>query len=371
MVKSQRGTSRFTWNKAASEGVIEPRCRVLVLGIGGAGNHTVSRLMEDGLSGAECAAINTDLRDLNSIGSVRKVLIGEGITRGLSAGGSPEIGRAAAKESRLCIENLLENVDVVFIAVGLGGGTGTGAGPFVADIAHRKGAVVVGVVTTPFAAEKSRIGHATRALNEMRRVCDTVVVIDSNKLMKSAPRLPMTEAFGVADQMLANMIKGIVETLTTPSLINLDFADFKTIVRKGGIAVVGVGESDSSNRAEEAVRNALRNPLLNAHHARAKGALIHVSGDPNMTIEEANRVGEIVTETIGHNALVSWGARVNPHTEGALKVTVVMTGMRSPRMLSRFRNMMPGLYNIESSFSEPEKPLPVDLGLDQIENSED
>ena len=371
MVKPQRGTSRFTWHKTANEAISEPRCRIMVLGIGGAGNNIISRFVEDGLSGAECVAINTDLRDLNTTSATRKVLIGEKVTRGLSAGGNPEIGRAAVEESRPNIENLLENVDVVFIAVGLGGGTGTGAAPIVAEIARRKGAVVVGVAITPFSSETSRIRCATRALNEMYRVCDTVVVIDGIKLMELAPQLSISDVFRVADQILANTIKGIVETLTEPSLINLDFADFKTIMKKGGIAVVGVGESDAPNRAEEAVQKALRNSLLNVDYARAKGALIHVSGDLNMTIEEANRVGEIVTELIGHNALVSWGARTNLQTRGALKVTLVMTGVSSPYMFSGFTNMMPKLYDIESSFSELEKSLPIDLGLDQIENFED
>jgi len=343
----------------------------MVWGIGGAGNKAVSKLLEGGLMGAECVAVNTDLHDLNCINEARRILIGERVTRGLSAGGNPEIGRAAVEESKFYIESLLDNVDVVFITVGLGGGTGTGASPVVADIARRKGAVVVGVVTTPFSVEKSQIYHATRALNELRQVCDTVVIVDSNRILKSSPQLSTSEAFKVAVEMLANIIKGIVETLTEPSLINLDFSDFKAVMKKGGIAVVGVGESDAPNRAEEAVRNALRTPLFKTDCARAKGALIHVSGDPNMTVDEANRVGEIVTEMIGHKAVVSWGARVNHQSERALKVTVVMTGVRSPRLLGGFVSIMPKLYDIESSFSEPEKTLSIDLGLDQLENFED
>jgi len=195
-------------------------------------------------------------------------------------------------------------------------------------------------------------------------------VIDNNKLMQLVPQLPINEAFRVADQVLANMIKGIVETISAPSLINLDFADFKTIVRRGGVAVVGVGESDAPNRAEEAVRDALKSPLLDVDYVGATGALIHVTGDTQMTIEEANRVGEIVTEMMGNNALVIWGARVNPNTDGVLKVTLVMTGVHSPYVLSGFGTMVPQLYDIESC-SEPEKPLPIDLGLDQIENFEE
>jgi cell division protein FtsZ len=210
--------------------------------------------------------------------------------------------------------------------------------------------------------------YAATALTEMRRQCDTVVVIDNNKLMQLVPQLPINEAFRVADQVLANMIKGIVETISAPSLINLDFADFKTVVRRGGVAVVGVGESDAPNRAEEAVRNALRSPLLNVDYAGATGALIHVTGDSQMTIEEANRVGEIVTEMMDGNALVIWGARVNPEQDGKLKVTLVMTGVNSPHILSGFGAIAPKLFNLEP-YAEPEKPLDIKLGLYQLENS--
>jgi len=372
MAKSTTRAEQSTWLSEFPEGVPEPkRCRIVVLGIGGAGNNTVNRLMETGVASAECIAINTDLQHLNAVRATQKVLIGEKVTRGLGAGGDPKVGRAAIEESKRLIDALLNDVDVAFIAVGLGGGTGTAAAPVVADMARRKGAIVVGVVTTPFRIEKGRIEYAALALNEMRRACDTVVVIDNNKLMELVPHLPINEAFKVADQVLANMIQGIVETISAPSLINLDFADFRTIVRRGGVAVVGVGESDAPNRAEEAVRNALRSPLLDVDYAGATGALIHVCGDNQMTIEEANRVGEIVTEMMGHDALVIWGARANPSTDGFLKVTLVMTGVHSPKILSGFGTLMPKIYDIESAYSEPEKQLPVDLGLDQIESFEE
>jgi cell division protein FtsZ len=322
--------------------------------------------MDMGTAGAECIAVNTDALHLNASKAHRRVLIGEKLTRGLGVGGDPKLGRQAIEESRMTVEDLLSDVDIAFITAGLGGGTGTGGAPIVAEIARRKGAITVGVVTTPFRIEKGRNKYAAAALTEMRRHCDTVVVIDNNKLMQLVPQLPINEAFRVADQVLANMIRGIVETISAPSLINLDFADFKTIVRRGGVAVVGVGESDAPNRAEEAVRNALRSPLLDVDYAGATGALIHVTGDAHMTIEEANRVGEIVTEMMDTNALVIWGARVNPEHDGKLKVTLVMTGVNSPHILSGFGAIAPQLFNLEPH-TEHDRPLDVKLNLYQME----
>lgn len=362
---------QYTWHNIPHEGLRPPGyCRIVVVGVGGAGNNTITRLMEMGITGAEAIAINTDILHLNASRATQKFLIGEKTTRGLGAGGDPALGRAAIEESRKQIENLLTDTDIAFITAGLGGGTGSGAAPVVAEIARRKGAITVGVVTTPFRIEKGRIECAAQALTEMRRECDTVVVIDNNKLMKLVPQLPINEAFRVADQVLANMIKGIVETISAPSLINLDFADFRTIVKRGGVAVVGIGESDAPNRAEEAVRNALRSPLLDVDYFGATGALIHVSGDDHMTIEEVNRVGEIVTEMMSDNALVIWGARVNPDLAGVLRVTLVMTGVRSRHILSGFGTIAPQLFNLEP-YAEPEKPLGIDLGIPQIENFAD
>lgn len=340
-------------------------CRIIVVGVGGAGNNTITRLMEMGLTDTECVAINTDKQHLNATNATKKILIGEKTTRGVGAGGDPKIGKAAIEESRKRVGNLFNNVDVVFIAVGLGGGTGTGAAPVVAEIARRKGATVVGVVTMPFRIEKGRIQCATEGLREIQRKCDTVVIIDNDKLMGLAPHLPLNEAFKIADQVLANMIKGVVETISEPSLINLDFADFRTVVKKGGVAIVGIGESDAPDRAEEAVRNALRSPLFNIDYEGATGALIHVSGDDEMTIEEANRVGEIVTGMMGKNATVAWGARVNPDLAGALRVTLLMTGVPS-RVPSWLGIVMPQIYDMDP-YPELDEPLEIDLGLDQIE----
>ena len=359
---------KYAWHDATNAG-IRPLgyCRILVIGVGGAGNNAVTRLIEMGIAGAQCIAINTDALHLNASRAHEKILIGKKLTRGLGVGGNPRLGKAAIEESREGVEDLLTDVDIVFITAGLGGGTGTGAAPVIAEIARRKGAITVGVVTTPFRIEKGRVEYAAQALTEMRRQCDTVVVIDNNKLMLLVPQLPINEAFRVADQVLASMIQGIVEMISAPSLINLDFADFKTIVRRRGVAVVGVGESDAPNRAEEAVKNALKSPLLDVDYMGATGVLIHVTGDNQMTVEEANRVGEIITEMMDDNALVIWGARVNPELDGMLKVTLVMTGVKSPHLLSGFGTIAPQLFNLEPN-AEPEKPLDIKLNLHQMEN---
>lgn len=361
---------QFTQHKTSHKKVRKlGHCRIAVVGVGNAGNNTINRLIDMGATGVECIAINTDMQHLNAIRTTQKILIGENATRGIGSGRDPNVGRAAIEESRKQVEDTLSNVDVAFVAVGLGGGTGTGAAPVVAEIARRNGAIVIGVVTMPFRIEKGRIEYAAQGLTEMRRQCDTVVVIDNNKLRHLVPQLPLDEAFKVADQVLANTIKGLVETISEPSLINLDFSSFEAIVRKGGVAVVGVGESDAPDRAEEAVRNALRSPLLDVNYAGAAGALIHVTGDDQMTIEEANRVGEIVTEMMHNNALVSWGAKINPSLPGILRVTLVMTGIQSPYLVGGFGKIAPNLYDMDPQ-AEPEKPLQIDLNLDQLENFE-
>jgi cell division protein FtsZ len=363
---------QYAWHDATGKNISPPgHCRVIVVGVGGAGNNTVTRLMEMGIPSTETIAVNTDALHLAVSKADNKLLIGEKLTRGLGVGGDPKKGKAAIEESRKAVEDLLTEADIVFVTAGLGGGTGTGGAPMVAEIARKKGAITVGVVTTPFRIEKGRMKNATQALTELRRECDTVAVIDNNKLMQLVPQMPINEAFKVADQVLANMIKGIVETISTPSLINLDFADFKTIVKRGGIAVVGIGESDAPNRAEEAVKKALRSPLFDIDYAGATGALIHVTGDNQMTIEEANRVGEIVTEMMHNDALVIWGARVNPQASGTLRVTLVKTGVNSPNLLSGFGTIAPQLYNLEDFTNEPEKRLNIDLNLYQLENFED
>lgn len=313
------------------------QARILVVGCGGAGNNTVKRLMTIGIQGAECVAINTDRQHLAVTAAHRKLLIGERITRGLGAGGYPHVGQAAAEESAPQLTDLLRDADLVFIAAGMGGGTGTGSAPVVAEIAKRNDAIVVGVVTMPFALEKTRIDKAKVGLARLQENADTCVVIDNQKLMELVPDLPIEEAFGVADEVLAGMVKGITETITMPSLINLDYADVRSIICNGGVALVGLGEATGENRAEDAIKNALNSPLLEVEWNGATGALIHITGGPDMSLAEANHVGELVSGKMSTDANVIWGARVEPRLSGVLRVMLILTGVKSPQLLARSR----------------------------------
>jgi cell division protein FtsZ len=307
---------------------------IKIIGAGGAGNNTIDRLMKIGIKGAKCVAINTDHQHLDMVESHIKILIGKNLTRGLGAGGDPEIGREAAEESREDLTKVLRDSDLVFVTCGEGGGTGTGSAPIVAEIAKQEGAIVVGVVTLPFETEIGRIEKAKDGLAQLRQFVDTLVVIDNNRLLDIAPDLPIIEAFSVADEVLATMVKGITETISLPSLINLDFADVRTILSTGGVAIVGVGESiGKENRVEEAIDDALNSPLLDVSIEGAKGALIHICGGNDMTLAEANSVAKKISDSMDVNdSMVIWGARVSDEFEGYLRVMLLITGIKSPQI---------------------------------------
>jgi len=342
--------------------------RILVVGVGNAGSKIVALLTKE-IPDIKYMAIDTDIKDLNAVEVPHKILIGKRVVQGYGAKGNPEIGEKAIKESRKRMENFLIGTDVLFIVAGFGGGTGTGAASAVAEIARRNGATVIGIVVMPLKTEKERVKKALKGLAEIRKNCNTVIMIDNNRLVESLPRTSLNKTFKIVNSTLADMVKGIVEIVSGPSMINADFSNFETIIKDGGVATVGIGESNAPNRAEEAVRNALRNPLFNVSYENAKGALIHVSGDDHMTIEEVNKVGEIVSEMMNKNAVVTWSAKVNPNLTGMLRVTLMMTGMRSPRLPSGVEIMAKKIYNIDP-YPELGKALEIDLGLDQIENFE-
>jgi cell division protein FtsZ len=309
------------------------KAKIVVVGCGGAGNNTIDRLAQMGVRGALLMAVNTDKQHLAARQADKKVLIGYEITKGLGAGGYPEIGEQSAVEAKPALKDLLMDSDLVFVTCGLGGGTGSGSIPVVAEIAKSVGAVVVGAVTMPFKIERSRISKAKASLDKLRKHADSVIVIDNNKLLSYVPDVPMNEAFTVADEVMARMVKGITETISTPSLINLDFADVRTVMSQGqgkGIAMIGLGESDSRHRAEEAVKRALENPLLDVDYRGATGALVHIIGGEDLTLAEANHIGDMATSYLREDANVIWGARISPEYNGKVEVMVIMTGVHSP-----------------------------------------
>lgn len=309
------------------------QARMTVVGCGGAGQNMVDWLYNKGINGAQIIAVNTDLQDLKLKQADKKILVGKEVTRGLGAGGNPAKGAEAAKESISEIKDALKGSDMVFVCAGLGGGTGTGTAPIVSRVAKDMGAIVIGVTTMPFSIERARIDKAEFGLQQLRSVCDTVVVIDNNRLVKIAGQLPVKQAFAVANELVSVMIKGIVEIISTPSLVNLDFADVKAIMSSGGVATVGMGTSDTNRRVEEAVEEALANPLLDIDYTGASGALIHITGGEDMTLEEIDRAGQLITKSIHQDANVIWGARVDEAHSKRITVMSIMTGVRSAHIL--------------------------------------
>lgn len=305
--------------------------KIMVMGIGGAGNNSVNRICAMGVSGAELVAINTDRQHLGIISDdVTKLLIGKSVTNGLGAGAYPEIGAKAAEVSKAALEEILDGIDMLFITAGMGGGTGTGAAPVVAQIAKQQGAIVIAIVTYPFALERARLVKAEEGIDLMKDICDTVVVIDNNRLVELVPNLPMQDAFKVADEVIARTVRGITETITQPSLINLDYADIRTVMGSKGLSVIAVGESQSVNKVDEVVEDTLKNALLDVDITGATGCLVHITGGTELTLGEANAVGEMLTEQIDPNAAVIWGSRIDPTFENKIEVIAIFTGVKSP-----------------------------------------
>lgn len=311
------------------------KANIKVIGAGGAGNNMVSWLYKKGIQGAEVVATNTDKQHLDISEADQKFLIGTNLTKGLGCGGFPNKGSEAARESLQMIRDHLKGSDMIFICAGMGGGTGTGAAPVIASVAKEMGAIVIGTVTMPLDIEKARVDKAEFGLQQLRDKCDTVIVIDNNRLVTIAGNLPLRQAFAVANELVSTMIKGIVETIAVPSLVNLDYADVKAIMSEGGVSVIGIGESDTASRVDEAVKRALSNPLLDVSYEGATGALIHITGGEDLTLDEVNRVGEIVTEALDPDSTVIWGARISEDMKGKIRVMTIITGVTSPYVLGK------------------------------------
>ncbi|MBT5274365.1 cell division protein FtsZ [Candidatus Woesearchaeota archaeon] len=338
---SQEAVSSLSKDDEELEKVLANRkARIKVIGCGGAGNNTISRISEIGVTGAEIIAVNTDAQDLLNATADRKLLIGKDLTQGLGAGSDPRIGKDAAKESQKEIRESLQDAHMIFITGGLGGGTGTGCMPEIASIAKKLGILTVAVVTLPFEMEGVlRHENAMIGLEELEGLVDTLILIPNDKLIELAPDLPLHTAFKVADEILTNAVKGIAELITKPGLINLDFADIKAVMSSGGIAMIGLGESDTENRAVESVEKALNNPLLDVEVSGATGALINVMGGPDMTLDEARTVVENVTQRLDENSKIIWGAQLSPELQNSIRTMLVVVGVKSPQIFGPKRTM--------------------------------
>jgi len=310
--------------------------RIKVFGVGGGGGNTITRMREVGIKGCEMIAVNTDAQDLLYTNADYKILIGKELTRGLGAGSNPKVGEEAARESEHEIKKKISNTDMVFITCGLGGGTGTGAAPIIAEIAKKSGALVIGVVTFPFSIEgRKRIENANYGLERMEENVDTLIVIPNDKLLELAPELPLQTAFKVADEILTNAVKGITELVTKAGLVNLDFADIRAVMVNGGVSLIGMGESDSQDRAEEAVEKALENPLLDVDISNATGALVNIIGGPDLSLEEAKVIIKNVGEKLDPEAKLIWGAQLSEDMDKSIRVMVVVTGVKSSQITGR------------------------------------
>jgi cell division protein FtsZ len=323
-------------NKDLEEFLQSSLPKIYIFGVGGSGNNTLERMQKVGVEGANTIAVNTDAQALVRINADRKILIGKKTTKGLGAGSNPQVGASAAEESKDTISDICKKADMVFVTCGLGGGTGTGAAPVISKIAKEQGALTIGVATLPFAVEgKHRIENALDGLEKLKKEVDTLILIPNDKILEIAPDLPLNVAFQEVDKILTNAVKGITELITKAGIINLDFADLKTILTKGGMAMIGVGESivDKSTdaRAMEAVESALTSPLLDIDISSSKKALVNVLGGNDLTLKEAELIVETVASKINDDAHIIWGAMIDDNlAKKTVKVMVVIAGADIP-----------------------------------------
>jgi len=319
--------------------------KICVIGVGGSGNNTIGRLTSVGVEGAFTVSLNTDAQALIKVNSDKKVLIGKKTTKGLGAGSNPDVGASAAEESKDELLKLIEGKDLVFVTCGLGGGTGTGAAPVVARLAREQGSLTIGVATLPFAVEgKKRIENALSGLEKLKKEVDTLIIIPNDKILEIAPDLPLNVAFQEVDKILTEAVKGIIELITRAGIINLDFADLRTILSKGGMAMIGVGESNlekgNDARAMEAVENALTSPLLDIDVTSSTKALVNVIGGSDLTIKESELIVDTVASKINEDAHIIWGAMIDDNlADKKVKVMVVIAGANIPYLEEGYESL--------------------------------
>ncbi len=342
----------------------ESFARIKVVGIGGGGCNAVNRMIEEGLQGVEFIAINTDAQALLLSRAESRVRIGDKLTRGLGSGGDPDVGRKAADESVEELREILSGADMVFVTAGIGGGTGTGASPLIAQIAKEVGALTIGVVTRPFTFEGSkRIQAAEEGIEKLKEQADTLIVIPNDRLLQIVDkRASLSDAFSVADDVLRQGIKGISELITVPGLINLDFADVKTIMSEGGAALMAMGHGNGEDRARIAAEQAISSDLLDITIDGARGILFNVTGGPDLTLFEVNQAAAIIKETAHPDVNLIFGAVIDPKMEEELRVTVIATGFERAGVTRPIfeRPFKAARVPKEVSISEPESEQVVE-----------
>lgn len=307
---------------------MEQLAQIKVIGVGGGGSNAVNRMIENGVKGVEFITVNTDAQALHLAKSEHKLQIGDKLTRGLGAGANPEVGKKAAEESRELVSNRLKGADMVFVTAGMGGGTGTGAAPVIAEIAKECGALTVGVVTRPFTFEgRKRSTQAELGIEALKEKVDTLIVIPNDRLLEIVDKkTPMLEAFREADNVLRQAVQGISDLIAEPSLINLDFADVKTIMSERGSALMGIGMASGENRATEAARKAIMSPLLETSIDGARGIIMNITGGANLSLYEVNEAAEIVIAASDPDVNMIFGASIDEDLKDDIKVTVIATG---------------------------------------------
>lgn len=312
---------------------VEQFAHIKVIGVGGGGNNAINRMIESGVKGVEFIAVNTDRQALHSSKAEVKLQIGEKLTKGLGAGANPEIGMKAAEESKNEISDALKGADMIFITAGMGGGTGTGAAPVVAEVAKENGILTVGVVTKPFTFEgKRRMVHAEMGIEELKEKVDTLVTIPNDRLLQVAEkRTTIVEAFLMADEVLKQGIQGISDLIAVPALINLDFADVKTIMKDQGIAHMGIGTASGENRSQDAARQAIQSPLLETSIEGAKAVLLNITGGGDLGIFEVNEAADLIRQAVDQDANIIFGAGIDENLKDEIKITVIATGFGEKR----------------------------------------
>jgi cell division protein FtsZ len=331
------------------------RPRIVVIGTGGAGNNSVSLLNKIGIRGAEILAVNTDLQALQIADADKKVLIGKNLTQGRGAGGDPELAKRCMDVSRKVFESLLRDANLVFVIAGMGGGTGTGSAPVIAQIAKEMGAIVIGIVTTPFKIERERCTKAKVGVRILKKVANSTIILDNNKLLHFVGNRPISTAFGMIDQLIAEIIVGVTETITEPSLINLDFADLKSVMNSGGTATILYGESSSMD-PETIIQNTLNNPLYNVNLKKVTGALIHITSGSNLTLKSTEVIANGITKDLNKKVEVIIGARLDPNIENRIKVIAILTGLDTKDHIDAHRKPNFNLRKVRRGLEPELKP---------------